>query len=486
MDNEIKETSVTSAEPERIPLPEYIYAGEKYTQLMILAYSMRAQDMAEAEILSVLTTVNDTRCEPPGVPSDELRLYVKDAMKTDIAEAQAEAEKLRNAEPKAERETTLADALTTLEDIESHEAEWLIPGVIPRGQICLLVADGGTGKTWLWCDVAAKLSAGKRCILDDPDIPFKVRDPAKVMFFSSEDSVSTVLKPRLEKAGADFRNITTVTLENRLFDQVKIGNPALESLLARVKPELCVFDPIQSFIPGNIRMAERNAMRQALTPLIGYGEEFGTSFLVICHSNKRAGASGRQRVADSADIWDIARCVLLAGETGQAGVKYISQEKNNYGPCVNTILFSITPDADGDQILKFEGTTKKKDADYVSEKDRARRAAPERDEAKKAIENTLAFNGGHMLTSDLESQVVEYGVKLSTYKRARQELINDGVIESRKLGMKTWYTAVAGWYESLTPDEMVSLAKPNQEKAEVNNATKTDTSDGVQLTLDDL
>lgn len=56
------------------------------------------------------------------------------------------------------------------------------------------------------------------------------------------------------------------------------------------------------------------------------GEKYGTTFIIIVHTNKQVGLWGRKRIADSADIWDIARSVLIAGEAND-GLRYISQEK---------------------------------------------------------------------------------------------------------------------------------------------------------------
>ena len=58
-----------------------------------------------------------------------------------------------------------------------------------------------------------------------------------------------------------------------------------------------------------MQMGQRNAMRACLSPLIGIGEEFGVTSLIVVHTNKKQGVFGRNRIADSADVWDIARSV---------------------------------------------------------------------------------------------------------------------------------------------------------------------------------
>ena len=42
-------------------------------------------------------------------------------------------------------------------------------------------------------------------------------------------------------------------------------------------------------------------------------------FLIIEHANKQSGVWGRKRIADSADIWDISRSVIMAGKPMKQG-----------------------------------------------------------------------------------------------------------------------------------------------------------------------
>lgn len=82
-------------------------------------------------------------------------------------------------------------------------------------------------------------------------------------------------------------------------------------------------------------------MRNCLNPLIGLGEEYGTTFLIVVHTNKRQGVYGRNRIADSADVWDIARSVLITG-AAKDNMRYLSHEKSNYGEPGRTVLYTIT------------------------------------------------------------------------------------------------------------------------------------------------
>ena len=266
-------------------------------------------------------------------------------------------------------------------EIEEKEAEWLILNYIPRYQITSLAGDGGSGKTTVWCAVTAAVSSGKIPFLLEDYVPFEYKEkPGKVMFFSAEDSAEYVLKRRLRKHGANLSNIITIDVADERFQAIKFNSPFLEALLAKHRPVLCVFDPIQAFVPENIKMGDRNAMRSCLAPLIGYGVKYGTTFLIIEHANKQSGVWGRKRIADSADIWDISRSVIMAGETNEPGVRYLTHEKSNYGPTASSILFTIE-----DEVATYKARTDKKDKDFVTEFDYTTRQQPQREEAKEFI-----------------------------------------------------------------------------------------------------
>lgn len=180
----------------------------------------------------------------------------------------------------------------------------------------------------------------------------------------TEDSSEYTLRARLRKAGANLENIFSASLRDERFSQIKFNSNLLKNLIREARPALVVFDPIQAFIPPDIQMGQRNAMRNCLNPLIGLGEECGTGFLIVVHTNKRQGTYGRNRIADSADVWDIARSAMIAGQTQEKNVRYLSHEKCNYGPLGETALFTIR-----EGVAELKDFTEKQDADFVRERD---------------------------------------------------------------------------------------------------------------------
>lgn len=345
-------------------------------------------------------------------------------------------------------------ALRGLCDFSEKSVEWLVPGWIPKGQICLLAADGGIGKTSIWCDLVAAISSQSKCILSDDAL----NAPKRVcVVISTEDSVQFVLRKRLREMGADLNYIFAPDFDKDvngdMLNSLSFGSEGMANIVKRYRPALVVVDPVQGLIPPSVKMAERNAMRHALSPLISLGEKYGTTFLLVCHSNKRSGASGRARIADSADMWDIARSVIMCGFTDDHGIRYASHEKCNYGRMQMTRLFSI----DDGGALACEGTTSKKDRDFVQSA-AAATTTPKREDCKEFILNEIIKHGGEMRSTDLENIAQISGYSYRTVTRARKELRESrSITNKKKCGV--WYVSlVAGDQEFIElPDELTPI-----------------------------
>lgn len=373
-----------------------------------------------------------------GMTLDEINRITADNISLDeIADAVRAQMAHGTFRPSGERLTPggLLGCIKPLTDFTEEEATWLIPGWLPEGQITLLAADGGIGKTTLWCHIIAALSSGKRCVLDPPDL---VRTPREVSFLTTEDSVRKKLVRKLRLAGATMGNIYTPDFladTEGLLRQLKFGSSEMAYYIRSTRHALYVFDPVQGFIPPELNMGSRNAMRDCLAPLISLGEETGASFLIIAHTNKRKGASGRDRIADSADLWDISRSVMMAGYTEDQGIRYLSNEKNNYSELQETMLFSID---DAGQIQR-EGETWKRDRDYQQEA-QFNKSAPMREDCKDYIIAQLQAAGGTMQSKMLESKCKEDGYSFHTIRRAKEDLKQKGNIRYKKNGIENlWY-----------------------------------------------
>lgn len=363
--------------------------------------------------------------------------------------------------PKAE--DPLLALFKTLEDFPEEDAEWLIPGWIPAGQISVIAADGGIGKTTLWCHIIAALSNGSTCILDPPGY---TREPMRITFLTTEDSVRKKLRKKLRLAGADMKNIITPDFagdRSGLLHKLKFGSQEMDKVLRHFHPALCIFDPVQGFTPPKVNMGSRNEMRDCMAPLIAIGEDINTTALIVCHANKRKGAYGRDRIADSADIWDIARSVLMAGFTEDQGIRYLSNEKNNYAPLQETILFSI----DSDEQVHKKGTSWRRDREYVLGAEHSK-SSPMREDCKAFLMKVIQEAGGAMPTADLEGKAKLAGYSFTAVRKAKQDLKKDGAVKYFQTGSpkeKMWNIQAlvepeGGGFEELPDDTETPFEPP--------------------------
>lgn len=324
-------------------------------------------------------------------------------------------------------------------EFEEEEATWLVPGWIPQGQITLIAADGGVGKTSLWVDIAAAISSGRPCILDPPG---HTRELQKVLFCTTEDSVKKKLRRKLRGAGADLTRVQAMDLtadKDGLLRSFKFGTAELYRVIREIRPDLCIFDPVQGFVPPDVNMGSRNAMRDCMAPLITIGEDVGTTFIVICHTNKRKGAYGRDRIADSADLWDISRSVIMLGYTDEQGQRYISNEKNNYDQLQDSVLFTINDNGQAERT----GTTWKRDRDYQLEAASSKTISNVEDCSTYIIQ-ALSEAEGPVEVKQLDSMAQSAGYSGQTIKRAKSKLKLESEIKyinkgSGRDGSKQWF-----------------------------------------------
>lgn len=408
---------------EPLKVPEVIPEGQRDEMMFKLACKYQAMGMSDSEMEAALKVANAERCKPP-LSDKEIRQKLKQAQKykkgepvsiTDTSTEIATRKSYGKTGRKIEEKITEHDLdMPTLDKFEERDKEWLISGYIPKGCVTLLCSDGGIGKTTLWCDTLAAFTTGRTTIFDKAlKVPFTTGKTHDVMYFSKEDPTEEILKGKLREAGADQSKIRCFGLDDERMSKIWYGSLLLDQLVEKYKPDIVVFDTLQAFLPDGVDMAKRKDMRDALNPLNALGAKFGTSFLMVMHTNKSA-LSGRQRMADSSDIWDLGRSALMAGRTKDEGIMYLSHEKSNYGRLQKTILFSVT-----DSGIEFKGTSKKKDRDYVSEGTVSTAPSPKLDEA---IDFILENVDGSIEVGELEKMAKAAGITLETLRNARAEL----------------------------------------------------------------
>lgn len=336
-----------------------------------------------------------------------------------------------------------------LENVPIQNVSWLVDGLLPMGEVSLLGADGGTGKGIWQAQLIAYVTAGRTSGFF-PQPPEKT---GSVLLFSGEDDPGKVLKARLTAAGADMSRVMVVTSDAyfaRTGSPLCIPDTSFAKYVGKAAPALVIIDPLQSFLPAGVEMASRNQMRSALLPLKALCAKHGCAALISMHTNKRANVSGRARLADSSDIWDIARSVLMMGRDKNSEKLYLSHEKSSYSAPARTALLHIEQaQVEGVKtaVAVFDSRTDKKDADFVEE--RRVRTAQTKEDTAQAILNVLAESKlGSMPSTQLRAEVMkEMGCSDRTYERAYADMIRKGELHKRQImqknGERGWFTFLA-------------------------------------------
>lgn len=314
----------------------------------------------------------------------------------------------------------------TFDEVEEKETEWIIDNLIPKGEITIIFGDGGVGKGTIAYNIISALSNGNNCFFEQNGVN---RKPLKVLILSSEDDIERVIKPKLCASNANMKNTVTIKSDSKYLSNITIGSRELKDLIEVNGIDVLFLDPLQAFLEDKIDMSKRNQMRKALASLkeIHASDNGSLSTIILMHSNKRENAFGRSRMADSADIWDISRSVIIVGNVDD-NTKYLSHEKSNFGfnHKWKSILFTIEKDEKNNKFVKpiFRSYSDKGDREFVLEKKKNSDDAAI-GECGSAILEYLESNSdssGEVITNELNQHLSSIGYNNSQIRKAKEEL----------------------------------------------------------------
>ena len=145
-----------AAEKQLFQEPETIPEGERTDTMVRLVGSLRAKGLDDEAVKAAVRVENGRKCVPP-LTDQELEKTVFPALNRGW-----KTEKPYAADAKGafrQRKDFSLDVVT-MDRAEEKTPEWLITDYMPRYQITSLAGDGGSGKTTVWCALAAAVSNG--------------------------------------------------------------------------------------------------------------------------------------------------------------------------------------------------------------------------------------------------------------------------------------------------------------------------------------
>jgi hypothetical protein len=175
-------------------------------------------------------------------------------------------------------------------DEPEPEYDWLIPGLLERGDRCIVTAGEGRGKSTLLRQIGVQVSKGIHPFTLDPIPPVRV---ALLDLENSRRHVRRKLRPlALTGPGeGDDRFIVSVVPEGIDLMHDK-GRLALDDLIAATGPDLVIVGPLYKLASGDPKDEEQ--ARAVSAVIDGHRGRYGCTFLIEAHQPYPTGGS-RQR-----------------------------------------------------------------------------------------------------------------------------------------------------------------------------------------------
>lgn len=366
---------------------------------------------------------------------------------------------------KAETKKRADNGLDTVraDKVVQQTIDWIWDGHLAQGQHTCIAGVQGDGKSQLVYKLAAAVTTEGNWPGTDQKAPL-----GNVIVLNAEDTVADVLAPRLAAAGCNMERVYIVTAVRDKGRKRKFNLQADLDKLAKLAAtigdvKLITFDPVSSYLGGDLDSHHNTALRDALDPITAMAEKTGAAVVSVTHFNKTTkGVSALNRVMGGAGFTAAPRAAFavirdakdkskrmmlslkgnLAAEGSAYGMifhietKEVGTDKRNDKPIVAPfIAWDGTTDMTADEALAATLETKKAETGALAE-------------AKQFLIDML--DNAPMLSKDVKAQAADYGIAPETLRRARENL---GIIcrkRADKFGKGPWLWSL--------PDELRDLS----------------------------
>jgi hypothetical protein len=377
--------------------------------------------------------------------------------------------------------TTIAPAIASrklrlrcLADVEPTRIDWLWYGRIALGKLTVIAGHAGLGKSFLTCDIAARVSAG----LPWPD-EVGACPQGHVLVLNAEDDPGDTIRPRLDAAGADVWRIHFIDGVDGLtageidpFDLARDSRILREHIEQTPGVKLVTIDPVTAYV-GQVDDHRNSEVRGLLRPLAELARDTGVAIVIVTHLNKGAGEA-INRVIGSIAWGAAARAVwAVIRDPADADRRLFLNIKNNLGLETLGLAYKIAPPSDGEGLQAHVGTPRiewedeplkiRADDIMVGQPDAepaTTPAPPARGEAESFLREVL--KDGPTPTKTVQAEARAAGIKWATVRRAKDAL----QVRARKTafsGESAWSWCLPDWTppDDVPEDEGAASESPS-------------------------
>ena len=329
--------------------------GETYGETVAKNVSKIANSV---KIVSARTIWNE--CPKKGDISDIVQALGQDQTIELLLDASRKAEYYTDISDFEEliKNTSEPFPLTTLTAKKIYEFEkktirYVWYPYIPAGDYTVLMAAGGTGKTYFACGVAATISSGRALpVPDGYENKKAIPENRNVLIISAEDRGSDIGE-RLVKAGADpkseYIHVVDKTASNGFLfpkDSSDTSRIAIfEKTIEEFKPNLIIIDPWHAFCPPEVDVNRINHVRPIFQNISAICEKYDCGLILISHVNKKPQENANNAALGSVDLVNASRSALTVISDGRDETsRLVIHTKINHAAHGQTIKFTINDD----------------------------------------------------------------------------------------------------------------------------------------------
>ena len=328
--------------------------------------------------------------------------------------------------------------IISLDRVTPESPRFLWPNRIPLGMLTLLVGDPGMGKSFLALYMASVASRGGTW----PDGSSCEQGCALIL--SAEDPLEYVIRPRLDKLGAqagsifayrstmhrdsdgnEYASNFNVVHDQRLLEKTLEDNP-------RIK--LVIIDPLSAYF-GSADTHKDASVRSVMSSLFRLAEKYNAAFVCIMHLNKGTASKAVYRTMGSLAFPAAARTVWLVANDpsdSESPKRYLLPAKHNVLRNPTPLSFKIK-----DNAIVFDNTPVTLTAEDVLCQYK-KYPAPEKDKAVVWLRETLETVES-MPSSEIFKLAKENGISEITLRRAKEELDIKCFLQYDEDGNRTWH-----------------------------------------------